>query len=117
MVKKQKEKEEEKCEECDREADERELVDVVLNGALATLCRRCAIINQAIVIEKPSAIKAVERIARIPGLAEELRRNMPNIASGAITIGDLRKLQEKKQKREGEERREKEKDREQFQTI
>lgn len=91
------EEKEERCEECDTEEDEKELIDVILNGALARLCRRCAHINQAIVMEKLSVTSAAERIARIPALAEELRKNMPDITSSEVTIGDLRRLQEKKQ--------------------
>ncbi len=110
------EEDEERCEECDSETDET-LVDVILNGEIARLCRRCAKINQAIIVEKPdveqlaatkrsSIISAAERIARIPGLAEELRKNMPDMAPNEVTIGDLRRLQEE---REGEEKQKEEK--------
>jgi len=104
------EKEEEKrCEECNSDES---LIDAILDGALAKLCRKCAQINGAVVIEKPSieqlaSIKkptmesAAERIARIPGLSKELHKSMRDITPDEITISDLRKLQEKKEKKEG----------------
>ncbi len=99
--------EEKRCEECNSDES---LIDVILEGAFARLCRKCAQINKAIVIEKPNieqlaAIKkpsmesAVERIAKIPGLSKELHKNIPGIAPDEVTISDLRRLQEKKEKK------------------
>lgn len=114
--KSEKEEKEERCEECDTEADDA-LVNVILNGTVARLCRRCARINQAIIIEKPtseqlataerlSITRMTERIARIPGLAEELRK-IPS-APNEVTVGDLRELQEKKREKDKETEKKKE---------
>jgi|GEM_PF-5512922 len=94
-------KEKEGCESCDKEAE----VDALVDGEYKKLCKRCAAMEGAVIVEKPSLIQIDESYKR-PKVRDVLLSmaglSKPKLRKKEATLEDLRRVQKEKLEEEKE---------------